>query len=64
MKKFKVYDMYDVPVCIGYADTYQEVRKIAKQQYDDTDGECMICYEKLNPVSQKYDRKTRRFILL
>ena len=64
MKKFKVYDMYDGPECIGYADTYQEVRKIARQQYDDTDGECMICYEKLDPVSQKYDRKTRRFILL
>lgn len=64
MKKFKVYDLYEGVDCIGYADTYAEVRKIARQQYDETDGECMICYVKLDPVTQKYDRLTRRFIMI
>lgn len=62
MKKFKVYDLYEDTDCIGFADTVAEVRKIARQQYFDTDGECAICYVQLDPVTQKYDRATRRFI--
>ena len=62
MKKFKVYDLYEGPVCIGYADTLNEVRKLAREEYDETDGERLICYVELDPVTQKYDRATRRFI--
>lgn len=36
MKKFKVYDLYDGPDCIGYADTVAEVRKdITKSQWEE-----------------------------
>lgn len=62
MKKFKVYDLYEGPDCIGYADTVAEVRKIARQQYFDTDGECTIYYLELDPVSKKYKRETAKFL--
>ena len=64
MKKFKVYDLYDGADCIGYADTLEEVRKIAIQQYDDTDGECSLWYAEIDPVTEKFDRKSLTFIVM
>ena len=54
MKKFKVYDLYDGKDVLGYADTLSEVKKIARTQYEATDGECAIFYAALNPETNKY----------
>ena len=54
MKKFKVYDLYEGKIVLGYADNMQEVRKLAKEQYEATDGECAIFYAPLNPNTEKY----------
>lgn len=62
MKRFKVYDLYEANDCIGYADTLAEVKKIAREQYDETDGECDIFYAELNQATNKYDVANGRFI--
>ena len=54
MKKFKVYDLYDGKETLGYADSMQEVREIGRKRFDDTDGECLLCYAELNPETNKY----------
>lgn len=42
---FKVYDDYDMNMeLIGTADNLQEVKQLAKERYEDTDGECLIVY--------------------
>ena len=43
-RKYKVYDLYDYKETLGYVDNMREVRRLAAQQYDDTDGECCIYY--------------------
>ena len=62
MKKYKVYDLYEGKECIGYADTLSEVKKIARIQYDETDGECAIYYVKLNRDTGEYDFAKRQFL--
>lgn len=62
MKKYKVYDLYDGKDCIGYADTLKEVKKLAREQYNDTDGECAIYYAELNQDTNKYNFDNRKFI--
>ena len=54
MKRYKVYDLYDYKETIGYADNMQEVKALARQRFNDTDGEGRIYYAELNSVSQKY----------
>lgn len=54
MKKYKVYDLYDGKKCIGYADTIKEVKKLAKEYYEETDGKCQIYYAELNRETNKY----------
>ena len=57
--RYIVFDVYDVaygePIThdeiIGRANTIQQVRKIEKQQIEDTDGECYIM------VFDKVDKK-------
>lgn len=53
-KKYKVYDIYEGKDTVGYADTIEEVKKLAKSWYRDTDGECYIVYAKLNLKTGKY----------
>lgn len=62
MKKYKVFDLYEYKECIGYADNIQEVKKLAKERYNDTDGECSIYYAELNPVTQKYKVTNAKFL--
>lgn len=53
-KKYKVYDIYEGKDTVGYADTIEEVKKLARRWYDDVDGECCIVYAELNKESGKY----------
>lgn len=62
MKKYKVYDLYEFKECIGYANTIKEVKKIAREQYSATDGECQIWYAELNKQTQKYKFSERKFL--
>lgn len=54
MKKYRVYDIYEGKDVLGYADTLTEVKRIAREQIEDTDGECMVVYAELNPETRKY----------
>lgn len=54
MKKYRVYDIYEGKDVLGYADTLTEVKRIAREQIEDTDGECMVVYAELNPETGKY----------
>ena len=54
MKKYKIYDICEGKDVLGYADTIDEVRRIAKKQSRDTDGDCCIVYAELNPETGKY----------
>ena len=62
MKKFKVYDLYEGKDTIGYADTMADVKKIARQRADDTDGECSVFYAELDPETQKYKFGERKAV--
>lgn len=62
MKKFKVYDMYEGKMTIGYVDTLSEVKKLAREYYEETDGECSIWYAELNPETLKYKFSDRKFL--
>ncbi len=39
MKKYKVYDLYEGKMSLGYADTMSEVRNIVREQAEETDNE-------------------------
>lgn len=54
MKTYKVYDIYEAKDVVGYADTLEEVKKLARSWHRDTDGECCIVYAKLNVESGRY----------
>ena len=57
-RKFKVVDDYEMTMdCIGYCDTLSEVRKLANEWIDETDGECLILYYPLNEETGKYNTK-------
>jgi len=60
MKKFKIYDLYEGKETIGYADTISEMKKIGKEYYNDTDGECALVYAKLDENIQKYKFSERK----
>ena len=62
MKKYKIYDLYDYKEVIGYADTMQEVKRLAMRRIIDTDGECSIYYVELNQETQKYNFSQRKFL--
>lgn len=52
MKKYKVYDLYESKETLGYADTMDEVKLMARDQA--TDGECLVVCAELNPDTGKY----------
>ena len=54
MKKYKVYDLYEGKDVVGYADTLNEVKRLAREWFRDTDTECCIVYAELNPETKKY----------
>ena len=56
VKKYKVYDIYEGTQCIGYADTLEEVYRLARERIKDTDGECLIAY-----AAVRYDGKRYHF---
>lgn len=62
MKRYRVYDLYEGKQIIGYADTLQEIKRLARQQYDDTDGECAIYYAEFNQETLKYKFTERKFL--
>ena len=62
MKKFKVYDLYEGKEVLGYASTLAEVKKIARTQYEATDGECAIFYAALNEETHKYKFSSAKFL--
>lgn len=55
MKKYKVYDLYEYKETLGYADNIRGIKKLAKERYNDTDGECDIWYVQLDIEKQKYN---------
>lgn len=54
MKKYKVYDIYEGKETLGYADTMGEVKLMARDQAEATDGECCVVYAELNPDTGRY----------
>ena len=62
MTKFKVYDLYEGKEVLGYADTLAEVKKIARTQYEATDGECAIFYAELNKETNRYMFSKAKFL--
>ena len=47
---------------IGYANTIDEIKKIAKGRYEDTDGYCSVFYYPLNKETNKYDLIKENFL--
>lgn len=62
MKKYKVVDLMEHKETIGYANTIDEIKKIAKGRYEDTDGYCSVFYYPLNKETNKYDFNKRKFL--
>ena len=62
MKKYKVYDLYVYKEVLGYVDTMQEVKRLARERMVDTEGECSIYYVELNKDTQKYKFSQRKFL--
>lgn len=54
MKKYKVVDIYEGREFLGYADSMAEVKRLARGQVEDTDGECLVVFYSLNPETGKY----------
>ena len=54
MKKYKIYDLMEGKDVVGYADTLQEVKKLSREWFKDTDGDCCLVYAELNPKTGKY----------
>lgn len=61
-KKFKVYDLTDGKDVLGYADNMQGVKKLGKEQYEATDGDCQIHYIKLDKETNKYKWSQMEFL--
>lgn len=55
IKKYEVFDMYEGYYLIGYCNTIQEIQRLAKDFYNDTDGECSVQYMEFNFKSMKYE---------
>lgn len=62
MKKYKVVDLMEHMETIGYADTNDEIKKIAQVRYEDTDCYCSIFYYPLNKETNIYDFNKRKFL--
>jgi len=60
--KYKVVDLYDGRDFLGYAEDMRGVKKLAKKQYEDTDGECSIFYYPFIEGIGKYDFSKRKFL--
>jgi len=61
-KKFKVVDLYDGKETLGYADSLNEIKKIARKRLIETDGECQVFYYPLNDETGKYKFSERVFL--
>lgn len=62
MSKYKVVDLYEDRDFLGYAENMTQVKKLAKKQHDDTDGECCIFYYPLDEKTGKYNFGARKFL--
>lgn len=62
MKKYKVVDLYNGKEMLGYADNLNEVKKIARRQLVEADGECAIYYYPYDGSKKKYDFSKRVFL--
>lgn len=55
MKRIKIYDCNEmVTMGVGYADTWEEVLKFARQYDMDTNGENYLCIAPLNVDTGEY----------
>lgn len=54
-KKYKIYDLYEGKEAIGCANDMNEMQKIAREWFEDTDGECALVYAKFNSELKGYD---------
>ena len=54
--QYKVKDTYEdnIGEFLGYANTWQECKEIAKEQIEQTDGECHVVALPLNKETGKY----------
>lgn len=64
MEKYKVYDLLEEKEVLGYAADLVEVKRLAKERYEDTDGECLVMYAILNKETNKYKFSNRMMVLL
>ena len=64
MRKFKVYDLYEGKMTLGYADNLKEVKKLARKQYIETDGECFVVYAELIPEINMYKFSNYKEVVL
>lgn len=65
MKKYKVFDIYDgieQRETLGYADNIKEIKQLAKERINDTDGECLIAYITLDITTSKYKLSTMEIL--
>lgn len=61
-KKYKVVDLEEGKETIGYANTLDEVRKLARHWLENVTEEATIFYYPLNKVSGKYIFSKRKFL--
>lgn len=62
MKKYKVVDLREFKETIGYANNLREIKKLAKEQYEETDGACSIFYYPMNKQTNRYEFSKRKFL--
>lgn len=60
--KYKVFDMYEGADKLGYCNNITSVKKMAREQYNDTDGECSVYYALLKE-NGKYDVKNLQHVM-
>lgn len=61
-KKYKVVDLLEGKETIGYANTMDEVRKLAKCWLANITEEAAIFYYPLNGKTEKYEFSKRKFL--
>lgn len=62
LKKYKVVDLGEGKETIGYADTIDEIKRLAKQWIDNVTEEAAVFYYPLNEETGKYKFSERKFL--
>lgn len=61
-KKYKVVDLEEGKETIGYADTIEEIKRLAKYWIDNVTEEAAVFYYPLNEQTGKYKFSERKFL--